>query len=283
MSAAKPDSQILKAGEHYGSVFCKTNIPSAILSESVYQKSVALPEHSHELAFFTLILQGHYSEHYAGKNLVYSPLTVLWRHSNLSHRDKIETNSSRFFFVEIKRAYLNKLAEYEKVPEHLFEQNGALTWLAARLRSEVQDAQNCSPLVAEGITLEMLGNLARKKTSGEKRPPKWLLRVIEKLNEEFAENLSTEELALEASVHPVYLASVFRRFYHETIGEYVQKLRVAHASKLLLDREIPLCEIAYSAGFSDQSHFNRIFKRIVGTTPGAFRNSNDFSQNHSGK
>ena len=275
MSAEKSDSQILKAGEHYGKVFCKTNLPSAILSESIYRKSVTLPEHSHELAFFTLILQGHYSEYYAGKNLFYAPMTVLWRHSNLSHRDKIEQNGSRFFFVEIKRAYLDRLLAYEKVPEHLFEQNGKLTWLATRLRCEVQDNEICSPLVAEGITLEMLGNLARKKTSAEKRPPKWLLRVVEKLNEEFTENPSTEELALEADVHPVYLASVFRRFYHETIGEYVQKLRVAHASKLLLEREIPLCEIAYSAGFSDQSHFTRIFKRVVGITPGAFRDSLD--------
>lgn len=275
MSAAKPDSQILKAGEHYGKVFCKTNIPSAILSESVYKKSLALPEHSHELAFFTLILQGNYSEHYAGKNLTYSPMTVLWRHSNLSHRDKIEQSGSRFFFVEIKREYLNRLLEYEKVPEHLFERGGHLAWLAARLRSEVMTGQTCSSLVAEGITLEMLGNLARKNSAAaaEKHAPKWLFRVVEKLNEEFTENISAEHLAAEAGVHPVHLASVFRRFYHETIGEYVQKLRVAHASNLLLDREIPLAEIAYCAGFSDQSHFTRTFKRIVGTTPGAFRDS----------
>ncbi|HEX8734785.1 MAG TPA: AraC family transcriptional regulator [Pyrinomonadaceae bacterium] len=275
MAQAEPNLQFLKAGEHYGKVFCKTNIPSAIISESVYQKSLALPEHSHELAFFTLILQGNYSEHYGGKTFVYSPMTVLWRHSNLSHRDRIERSGSRFFFVEIKRAYLDRLLEYEKVPEHLFEQNGNLAWLAARLRSEVLSNENCSPLVAEGITLEMLGNLARKNAPAEKRPPRWLARVVEKLNAEFAENLSAEDLAAEAGVHPVYLASVFRRFYHETIGEYVQKLRVAHASKMLSDKEIPLCEIAYCAGFSDQSHLTRIFKRLTGITPGAFRDSLD--------
>ena len=273
MSAAKPDSQILKAGEHYGRVFCKTNIPSAILSESVYQKSVALPEHSHELAFFTLILQGNYSEHYGGKHLIYSPMTVLWRQADISHRDKIEQSGSRFFFIEIKRDYLKRLLEYGKIPEHFFERGGSLLWLAARLRGEVMNGQSCSPLVAEGITLEMLGNLARKNTISEKHPPKWLLRVVERLNEAFAENLSTEDLASEANVHPVHLASVFRRFYHETVGEYVQKLRVAHASRLLRDKKIPLCDIAYSAGFSDQSHFTRTFKRFVGTTPGAFRNS----------
>jgi len=275
MSLNEPKSEKLKAGEHYGNVSCKTNIPPAILSESIYKKSVALPEHSHELAFFTLILNGHYSEYYAGKHLAYAPLTVLWRHSSLSHRDKIEQNGSRFFFVEIKKTYLDRLVEYEKVPEHLFEQNGSLVWLASRLRAEVRDRQTCSPLVAEGITLEMLGNLARKNNPGEKRPPKWLVRVVDKLKAEFTENLSTDELAAEAAVHPVHLAAVFRRFHHETIGDYVQKLRINYASKLLLDKQIPLCEIAYSAGFSDQSHFTRIFKRHLGITPGAFRNSMD--------
>jgi AraC family transcriptional regulator len=131
----------------------------------------------------------------------------------------------------------------------------------------------CVPLIAEGITLEMLAYLTRKKLTPETRAPKWLGRVVERLNDEFTENISSEELALEANVHPVHLASVFRRFYHQTIGEYVQKKRVAHASELLLNREIPLTEIAYSAGFSDQSHFTRVFRRFTGLTPGAFRRS----------
>jgi AraC family transcriptional regulator len=275
MSTEKSDSQQLKAGEHYGRVFHKFHIPSAIVSESVYRQSLALPEHSHELAFFTLILEGNYSENYAGKNLVYSPLTVLWRGADISHKDKIERGGSRFFFVEIKRPFLDRLLEYEKVPEHCYERGGTLTWLASRLRGEISDGRIASPLVAEGITLEMLGCLARQNaaSAAEKRPPKWLLRVVERLNAEFTENLSTERLASEAGVHPVYLASVFRRFYRETIGEYVQKLRVRHASRLLLEREIPLVEIACECGFSDQSHFTRIFKRLTGRTPGAFRDS----------
>jgi AraC family transcriptional regulator len=275
MSTAAPDATRLKAGEHYGAVFNKFRIPSAIVSESVYEKSTPLPEHSHELAFFTLILAGNYSERFAGKSFVYSPMTVLWRQADVSHQDKIETNSSRFFFVELEKNCLGRLIHDEKIPDHLFEQSGALVWLASRLRCELAAEPDFSPLIAEGITLEMLGQLIRKNKLAEKHPPKWLRRVVEKLSGEFTENFSTEVLAAEANVHPVHLAAVFRQFYHETMGEYVQKLRIAHASRLLLDKEIPLAEIAYAAGFSDQSHFTRIFKRLVGVTPGVFRNSLD--------
>lgn len=265
----------LKAGEHFGIVSPRMHTHSAVLSESVYKKKLCLPEHSHELAFFTLIIKGHYSERMGSRCFEYSPMTVLWRGAEISHKDSINANGSQFFFVEIEPDALDKLAQYEKnIPQHLFEQSGALTWLAARLRNEIMSGQNCVPLIAEGITLEMLGQLGRKNAArAEAQAPRWLTRVVERLNEEFADNISSEDLASEARIHPVHLASVFRRFYRESIGEYVQKRRVAHASKLLLDPEIPLADIAYSSGFSDQSHFNRIFKRFTGTTPGAFRTS----------
>ncbi len=262
----------LKAGEHFGVVSEKSYTTSAVISESVYKTKASLPEHSHELAFFTLILKGGYSEKYGGKRFAYSPMTVLWRGPETSHEDSIDAAGSHFFFIEIARTCLDKLFQYERrVPEHLFEQNGALSWLASRLRHEVAEGEVCVPLIAEGITLEMLAHLTRKNVTAETRAPKWLRRVVERLNDEFTENISCEELAAEAKVHPVHLASTFRRFYNQTIGEYTQKKRVAHASQLLLDREIPLTEIAYSAGFSDQSHFTRVFKRFTGLTPGAFR------------
>lgn len=266
-------AQTLKAGEHYGSIFCKTSVPSAYLSESIYQKSVRLPEHSHELGFFTLILDGRYSEEVKRRDVFYSPQTVLWRQSELSHRDKIEADSSRFFFVEIEKSFSKKLAQHGRVPERFAERNGSLTWLASRLREEIFRGPDHSPLVVEGIILEMLGGLMRDGTAVDRHQPKWLLRVVDRINAEFAECLTSEDLAADAGVHPVYLAAVFRKFYRETIGDYVQKLRVSHASALLHNNEIPLTEIAFSCGFADQSHFSRVFKRRTGITPGAFRKS----------
>lgn len=273
MHDLKPACPRLSAGEHFGNVFHKFRIPSAIVSESIYDKRTPLPKHSHELAFFTLVLAGNYSERYNGKHFSYAPMTVLWRQAEISHKDLIESNQSHFFFVELEKKCSEKMLEFEKVPEHLSEQNGSLTYLASRLRYEIINGQTGSSLIAEGITLEMLGQLARKNRALEKRPPKWLLRVIEKLNAEFAENISTEELAAEANVHPVHLAAVFRQFQHETIGEYVQKLRINRASQMLINKDISLTEIALATGFSDQSHFTRIFKRRVGITPGTFRSS----------
>ncbi len=273
MSSTTQPGQKLKAGEHFGKVFHKCRIPTAIVTESLYRKSICLPEHSHELGFFTLIIDGHYSEIVKRKDVVYSPRTVVWRQADISHKDRIETNSSRFFFVEIERSFADKLNEHGTVPEHLSEKNGALTWLASRLRSEIANCFSGTPLIAEGITLEMLGHLTRTRGTSDRQPPRWLVRVTERLNEEFSEPLTNEELAVEAGVHPVHLASTFRRFYRQTIGEYVQQRRVERASSLLQDPEMPLCQIAFDCGFADQSHFTRVFKNQTGSTPGAYRSS----------
>ncbi len=268
-------SNNLKAGEFYGQVPNKRNIDAVTLTEVIHKKQISVPKHSHELGHFQLLLDGSYLENCGGKNISSSPMTMSWHRPGIIHKDEIGKQGGKFFMIEMHPRAIEQMQQFAKLPEDFYDKNSPLVWLGCRLYHEFKNWQFCSELVAEGITLEMLAYSVRKQVSAEKQPPVWLLRVIEKLNAEFAENLLTEALALEANVHPVHLAAVFRQFYRETMGEYVQKLRVAHASKLLLNKEISLADIAYSAGFSDQSHFTRIFKRFVGITPGAFRNSLD--------
>jgi len=263
----------LKAGEHYGAVFNERRTEAAVFSESVYKCCMHLPEHAHELGFFTLILDGYYSEVLGRRTVEYGPRTVLWRQAELSHRDKIEAASSRFFFVEIQRDFATRLRECAVVPDHFAETNGSLTWLSQRLRSELIAADVSSPLIIDGITLEMCGMLARQSCKADTTSPKWLHRVIERLNEDFAESLTSESLAGDVGIHPVHLAAVFRRFKGETIGDYVQKRRVERAAEMLRDQDTPLTEIAYACGFADQSHFTRVFKRRTGMAPGAYRSS----------
>jgi AraC family transcriptional regulator len=79
------------------------------------------------------------------------------------------------------------------------------------------------------------------------------------------------EIAAEVGVHPVHLASTFRRYFHHTMGDYQRQLRVEFACRQLASGCASLGEIALAAGFADQSHFVRVFKRHLGITPGAYR------------
>jgi AraC family transcriptional regulator len=105
----------------------------------------------------------------------------------------------------------------------------------------------------------------------ERTPPRWLLRARDLLHARFTQNLSLDEIASEAGVHPVHLARVFRRHFECTPGDYLRKLRVESACRQLTSSDMPLSEIALSAGFADQSHFTKNFRRLMQMTPGEFR------------
>ncbi|MCO6510642.1 MAG: helix-turn-helix transcriptional regulator [Aridibacter famidurans] len=273
MTRTYVQSNHLTPGQFYGSVAEKRSVSSSIISEVIHNSAKRLPSHSHELAFFCLLLDGSYSESLGRRSFFYRPFSILWHPSGIEHKDEIGSKGGKFFGIEIRNSGLDTLREIANVPSHFHERGTPLVWLACRLYHEFRNWQPCSELVAEGITLEMLGRSARKQTAPQKRPPAWLRRVVEKLDAEFRESPSSSELAVEAGVHPVHLAAVFRRFKGETVGEYVQARRIEFACALLQEKEMPLADIAVDSGFSDQSHFTRVFRRFTGMTPGSFRAS----------
>jgi AraC family transcriptional regulator len=91
------------------------------------------------------------------------------------------------------------------------------------------------------------------------------------LRARFRENLSLDEVARTAGVHPAHLARSFRCHFRCSAGEYVRRLRVEHACRELCRRDTPLAAVALEAGFGDQSHLTVVFKRHTGLTPAAYR------------
>jgi AraC family transcriptional regulator len=129
-----------------------------------------------------------------------------------------------------------------------------------------------SPLIIEGLSLEMIAETARRKSATtEGRRPRWLLHARDIIHSRFVECLRLAQIAEQVGVHPVYLASEFRKHFGCTIGEYVRKLRVEFACRRISESDSPLSDIAIAAGFSHQSHFSRTFKAVTGMTPAGYR------------
>jgi len=156
----------------------------------------------------------------------------------------------------------------------IFLNGGAPAWLMMRLANEARETDEASALAAEGLALEILAALSRARSPvSSPRVPRWLTQAKDLLHAQFAKTTTHDHLANAVGVHPVHLASEFRKQFKCTIGEYVRRLRVEHASRELASSKASLVEIALSSGFADQSHFSKVFKRLAGMTPSQFRAS----------
>jgi AraC family transcriptional regulator len=83
--------------------------------------------------------------------------------------------------------------------------------------------------------------------------------------------MSVREIASACGLSPAHFARAFRRTTGMLPHRWLLNRRVERAKHLLLQTKMPINEIAYGCGFSDQSHFTRVFLQVVGTTPGAWR------------
>ncbi len=113
-----------------------------------------------------------------------------------------------------------------------------------------------------------------KQKSGSKKIPRWAQELKEIIQDQIDTNLSLNLKAVSQSlnVHPTYLSREFSRYFEDlSFGDYIRKLRIEKAIQLLNDSTCTLSEIAYLTGFSDQSHFSRIFKRHMGKNPSAYK------------
>lgn len=95
--------------------------------------------------------------------------------------------------------------------------------------------------------------------------------AYEYINEHYTERCTLADIAMALHVSPNHLHAVFKRETGKTPLAHVQFCRVEKAKKLILAGEHSMLEIALETGFSSQSHFNRTFKGLTGTTPARWR------------
>ncbi len=263
----------LLRGHFLGNNLKICEIAEFILSESVYAPGSKLTKHSHSSAYFSINLQGGYTEKYGSKTRECIKQTVIFHPEGEAHTDRFSRDGGRIFRFEIKPERLDWVRERSNGLSEPFDFQGGLpVQLATKLYKEFRGLDSLSPLVIEGLALEIMAEVSRRSVSERSpAPPVWLKQARELLHVRHAENLSLTSIANSLDVHPVYFSRAFRKFCGCTVGEYVRRLRVESASRQLKNSDDPLVLVALVCGFSDQSHFTKTFKKATGMTPAQYR------------
>ena len=91
------------------------------------------------------------------------------------------------------------------------------------------------------------------------------------IEENYREPLSLEELAKHFHFNPSYLSTFFSKHMKQGFNEYLQKIRIEQAKKLLIDSNISISSISERVGYSDPSYFTKVFRKMEGVSPRQYR------------
>ncbi len=98
-------------------------------------------------------------------------------------------------------------------------------------------------------------------------------KVLTYVSTELDADLSLKSLAERLSVNASYLSSLFKKEMGISLTEYVNRSRIQRAEMMLVSTDTAIKDIATQCGFSDIYYFGRLFKRMTGTTPKIYRES----------
>jgi AraC family transcriptional regulator len=133
---------------------------------------------------------------------------------------------------------------------------------------EAASAQDVTAARCAG--LDLLADDARAETR-ESNAADWVSDLRQELEERGLSDVDVSVRAREAGVHPAQASRLFRRRYGASITEHARAHAVRRAMNHLAAPGVSLSDAALAAGFYDQSHMNRAFRRVVGRTPGKQR------------
>jgi len=239
-----------------------------------HEPGVRLATHSHLLPSLCTVLDGGFDEWIDGNRFEAGPASLLVEPSEMPHRSAFGKQPTRSLILEVEAPeLLARLRAHDCDPASpVLVRGEELMRVSRRLETELHLDDPASSLAIEGLALELVAlSSGRRFERRSHAPPAWLRRVAEVLRERFRDELDVEALAHEVGVHPAHLSRAFRRHFSETLGEQMRRLRLEWCAERLRADDQPIAEIAVAAGFCDQSHLARHFRRTYGCTPGRYR------------
>jgi AraC family transcriptional regulator len=269
---------ILRHNEFYGRRRQQVDVSGFALAHLRLDPTANVQRHTHDTAHFVLLLRGAYLTTAKGAPSLCTRPTLIYNPPGTTHRDRFDLtrqpNDGRFFSLSISADRMATIVDHAP----LLDAPTCLTApraiaLATRLANECRAWDPASPLVAEGISLDLVAHVARTALGAppSHAPPPWRRRAREMIRDQCADDLSVAQIAQAVGVHPVYLARAFRRFFARSPGDELRHHRLARAAALLRDTTHPLSAVAHASGFADQSHLAKTFRRAYAMTPGAYR------------
>ena len=257
----------------HGDVLRWRRVGGLLLAEVQYEPGLRVHRHVHAHARFVLVLSGAITEIRGDDTQTYGASTLLFRRADEPHAYAVSRGGASCLIVDVDAGWHARARTHAPLLEQSAAfRGGFVLHLAHRLHGEFRLRDEVSRLAIESIALGVLAEASRRAAKAGARPaPGWLQQARALVDAHFGGPLPLADVARRVGVHPVHLARTFRSVHQITFAGYVRHVRIEFARRQLAASDAPLGDIAAAAGFCDQSHFSRLFKRYTGLTPAEYR------------
>lgn len=254
--------------------FTTVDLPSMRITDMWFPPNACLPRHTHERPVFAVVLSGSIDSRLPSRRLECESTTVWTEPAGEAHENRIGAEGARVVATlpdPGREPVFGRCGPLLDEVHHL--RHGGIADLARRMVHELDGADDAARLTLEGLALEglALGLRSRSDATVEARLPDWLAQARDLVHDRFEEALEIAEIAEEVGVEATVLARAFRAHFRVPLGTYQRRLRLDRAAEILAATDVPLSRVALRAGFYDQSHLSRHFRRYTGQTPGEYR------------
>lgn len=158
----------------------------------------------------------------------------------------------------------NRLLLELHINDRELEKRETELWSRIHKQETIRDVR----LLLEEHLLEVCERIQDKR-SGKARNIIDRIRAV--MDQRYAENLTVADVAASVYLSSTYVSLLFKQETGETVYEYLTKVRIERAKELLGDPQYKFYEVCEAVGYSDPSHFSKIFKKYTGFTPSSFR------------
>jgi AraC family transcriptional regulator len=236
------------------------NFGGAKVRRVVYRSAERIPEHAHDWPLLSLfVLGGCSNETELGETFIAGPSAVLFR-AGAAHRNVIGPLGFEQIEIEFDPAWLGYMPDAP-----------ASQWLGGHAAADARAlARLCGMDIDEGgFRAALLRFMQSANHATEYQPLDWVAAITRRLRSNAT--LSVNELAKDVKRHPSWLGTAYRHATGEGLQETAARFRVERAARLLRETDQPYAAIAADAGFCDQSHMNRTFRRVLNRLPSDVR------------
>ncbi len=250
------------------------NLPAMRVSDVWFPPNVLLDAHTHDRPVLAVALDGALDSRLPGDCLECEPDTVWTEPAEERHSNRVGNRGARVLAIQpdlSAEQIVHACGPLLDAVHHW--RHGGVASLARRMIPELRETDSAARMMLEGLALEVLGlGLRTRVAAGAGAPPPpWLRRARDLLHDRQLDRLDLDDVAREVGVGAARLSRSFRAAFHVPLGAYQRRLRLEWAAQQLSATESPISRIALRAGFYDQAHFTRHFRRHTGETPAEYR------------